>query len=124
MIPRRKPKVRMGVREPSVIRCPGHLQWTRGNACAVANHIGHLCSGKIHAHHVQSWRAIEGGMGMKVGDDRVIALCASAHDAIHRDGQTAFEKRYDLSCEAIAKKNWQASPHRLKYEAKQKELAR
>ena len=51
---RRKPEP-MGVKEPTVIRCEGHLKWVRGFACAVVNQKGaHECFGKIEAAHVRT----------------------------------------------------------------------
>lgn len=130
IIPKRKKRARMGLRESSVVRCPGHLKWVRGHECCIAGVPGtmrapnfggkppHVCEGKIEAHHLQSYRAIEGGMGMKVGDDKTAPLCGSAHQLIHSIGQMAFEKRYDTNLEHVAAELWVKSPHRSKYEQK------
>lgn len=126
--PQRKKRSPMGLRESSVVRCQGHLKYVRGFECCVAgkdaamrapNFGGkppHVCEGKMEAHHLQSYRAIEGGMGMKVGDDKCVPLCGHAHQLIHTIGQSAFSKRYDVNLEHVAADLWRRSPHRIKYE--------
>lgn len=116
-LPKRKKRSRMGLRESSVVRCPGHLKWVRGHECACAGHFIQ-CNGRINAHHVQSYRAIEGGMGMKVGDDRTVSLCALHHADVHNVGQTIFEKTYDVNLEKTAAELWAKSPHRRVWEAR------
>lgn len=114
MIPKRRTRPKMGVRQPDVVRCAGHLKWVRGHECLIApKNLStlHQCSGRIEAHHLQSFRAIEGGMGMKVGDDKCVPLCSNAHRAIHAVGQPAFERSHVLDLERIAAGLWKASPH-------------
>lgn len=121
----------MGLRESSIIRCPGHLKFVRGFECCIAGKPGimrapdfggkppHVCEGKIEAHHLQSYRAIEGGMGLKVGDDKCIPLCGAAHQLIHTIGQSAFSKRYDVNLEHFAAKFWETSPQGRKWRVEQ-----
>lgn len=98
--------------------CAGHLKWVRGHECCIAPKNAaaiHQCSGKMEAHHVQSYRAIEGGMGMKVGDDKVVPLCSNAHWAVHAVGQRAFEIANGVDLEKVAAELWRISPHGVKY---------
>ncbi len=130
MMLRRKKRPKMGLRESSLVRSPGHLKWVRGHECCIAGKQGamrapnfggtgpHICEGRMEAHHLQSYRAIEGGMGLKVGDDKAVPLCSRAHKLIHDIGQSAFSKRYDLNLEQHAAKLWTASAHRRKWEAR------
>ena len=112
----------MGLRQSSVVRSQGHLQFVRGNVCCIAGKPGHDCApGNSHAHHVQSYRAIEGGVGMKVGDDKVVPLCSTAHDEVHRIGQAAFEKKWSIDLESQAGKEWKNdSYHKARWELKQR----
>lgn len=123
MIKRRK-KQRMGLRESSVVRCPGYLKWLRGCDCILPGKYNHKCEGRIEAHHLQSLRAIEGGMGMKVGDNRCVPLCSLAHQEIHSKGQPEFERYYSYfpgDLEDIAEGHWHhpKNTHRVAYERKQ-----
>lgn len=127
MIPKRRKKPLMGLRESSIVRCQSHLKWVRGHECCVAGKFGtlrapafgglpaHVCEGRMEAHHLQSYRAIEGGMGLKVGDDKAVPLCSIAHNLIHQIGQSAFSKRYNLNLEHTAAELWLRSPHGQKY---------
>lgn len=119
-IPRRRKRERMGVRESSVVRCQGHLKWIRGLECAVAGKmtgrgVPHVCDGRMEAHHVQSFHLTEGGMGMKVGDDKAIPLCSNAHQGIHSNGQATTEAIYQMDFAKLAGALWDASPHGRKY---------
>ena len=107
MLPRRKPK-RSGIRDmDGPIRSPGHLQFVRGFCCAVM--ASDNCDGPIQAHHVS--HAGEAAVGQKVGDDRVVPLCAKHHDEIHRSGRETFEERRHVDLEAVAAKLAKASAH-------------
>lgn len=126
--PQKRKRAKMGVRESSVIRCTGHLQWVRSHVCAIQDGCYpdepvHHCSPKVEAHHLQSFRAIEGGMGMKVGDDKTIPLCAGAHEEVHRIGQPAFERKWKVDLESVAARLWDLSPHGKKYRLQQGERA-
>jgi hypothetical protein len=113
MIPKRKKKLRMGLRESSKITCPSHCRWVRGFEYCVAGKRGvgplgtgigtHECEGRMEAHHVRSRGA--GG-----GDEQVVPLCALAHKNLH-DGCC-----FDVDLPAVAADLWKASPHRLKME--------
>ncbi len=70
---KRRPKERMNSREPSQIRCQGHLQWTRGTPCVLA-HTQDCDPSQHHAHHVRI--GTNGGTGLKPGDNHVVCLCA------------------------------------------------
>lgn len=125
MWPKRKDRVRSGIRDDDgPIRCPGHLKWVRGHACSIDSKCTgteqHFCQGRIESHHLQSYRAIEGGMGLKVGDDKTVSLCGKAHQDIHMLGHSAFCKLWNVDLERIASDLWKASPHRLSYEQKRR----
>lgn len=111
MIPKRRTRPKMmPPKEDAPIRCQSHLKWVRGHECAVAG-AAVICMGRIEAHHLQSFRAIEGGMGMKVGDDKCVPLCSGHHDSVHTLGQPAFERHYKTNLEATAADLWRTSPH-------------
>jgi hypothetical protein len=110
-LPRRRVREPMGVRQSSVIRCDGHLKWTRGNKCLVE---GPHCWGRIEAHHVRENG--NGGTGMKPGDDSVVALCAAHHRQLHDIGAETFQRMHTCDLDKAAEANWKASPHRLKHE--------
>lgn len=118
-LPKRKKRERSGIRDDDgPIRCPSHLKWVRGHECCAISKPIH-CEGRIEAHHLQSFRAIEGGMGMKVGDDKAVPLCNFHHWDIHAVGQPLFEKTYRLSLEATAADLWKASPAGHRYRMQQ-----
>lgn len=113
MLPKRKQKPRMGVKEPSVIRCPGHVRWVRQSfQCAIADKAGHECGGRIEFHHVET-------RGSGGGDETGVPLCSVAHATGHTIGWVTFGQRYGVDLEQMHKDLWRASPHRIKYEAQQ-----
>lgn len=113
---KRRRKEPMGLREPSHIECPGHRKWTRGHCCLIEGRAGHVCHGKIEAHHVREGR--HGGMNIK-HDDTVVPLCSLAHTTFHAMGHASFRLKYGVDLPALAADLWRRSPHRLKYEKKQ-----
>lgn len=120
MIKRRR-KEKMGLRESSVIRCPGHLKWVRGFHCLAslfARAVPGLipCGGNIEAHHVRTRGA--GG-----GDEQVVPLCHDHHMQLDSPGWSAkrFEEAYRLHMAETAASLWRQSPHRIRYEDKRKD---
>jgi len=111
-LPRRRKSPRMGLRESSVIRCPGHLQWTRGNLCVVRHSAVspdcYVCVNQTHAHHVKTKGA--GG-----GDEQVVAMCSIHHSEIHNIGVETFEKKYGINLADEAANGWLVSPHGIRY---------
>lgn len=107
---KRRKKPKMGVREPSQIRCPAHLQWVRGHECAVRSD---QCDGPIQAAHVRA--AGDGGTGLKPGDDKTFPLCAFHHWQQHARGEGPFELQHKIDMKALAEQFWQRSPHGKKY---------
>lgn len=125
MTPGRRKRPKMGLRCSSVVRSQGHLKNVRGRYCILFGKPGHDCTGRHHAHHVQSYRAIEGGMGMKVGDDKTVCLCDLAHEEVHRIGQDAFQKKWGTDLEAEAATAWREdADHRRKWELEQGAMRR
>jgi hypothetical protein len=123
MILKRKQRVKMNVREPSVIRCPSHLKWVRGCECAVSGKLQqlgdgyakhHTCEGKIEAHHVREGDHGQ-GMGQKPDDSTAVPLCSHAHKRGHDIGWQTFEKEWRVNLSSIAEALWKASPHGIKY---------
>lgn len=105
----RKKRPKMGVRQSTVVDCPGHLQFVRGHVCVIEGRGDHLCWGRNEAHHVVSRGA--GG-----GDETVVCLCAGAHADGHLRGWDTFQREFGVDLSAIAAMFWKQSPHRLKYE--------
>lgn len=124
MIPKRRTRPKMNVRESSVIRCASHLQWVRGHCCAIAerkvDHIGwwHKCEGQIEAHHVRE--GANGGTGLKPDDSTAVPLCSRAHADGHARGWQTFEKTWGVDLDKLAAELWAKSPHRIRYQ-KQRE---
>ena len=106
--PKKKQRKKMGVRKPSRIDCPGHLQWIR-NTFACTAHAAGTCEGKNEAHHATTRGA--GG-----GDEKAIPLCFFHHGEVHNIGRKTFEEKYKLDLLKSAEQLWKQSPHRIKYE--------
>lgn len=111
----RRAKLKMGVKQPSVIRSPGHMKWVRSSwACCIFDK--HECDGRNHAHHCRE--GANGGTGMKPDDSTVVPLCERAHEEIHRIGWKSFESKYRIDLSKEAQELWNKSPHRLTWERK------
>ena len=108
ILPKRRKPPKMGLREPSKIRCTGHLRWIRQHFCAVKNVNGHVCRGRIEAAHVRS--GTDGGVGRKPSDIWAIPLCASAHRDQHSVGEARFERAFGIDMKAIAEGLARISP--------------
>jgi hypothetical protein len=100
---------------PAEKSAPAFLQWLRGRQCAIAGRLGHVCSGRIEAAHVD--HAGGKGIGTKVADRHAISLCTGAHDEQHRRGWATFERIYMLDAMALAADFWRQWPGRAKWEA-------
>ena len=114
MIPKRRPREKMGLREPSRIECPGHRKWVRGFGCAMS--IQGDCSGRIEAAHVRM--GTDGGMGVKPSDCYVVPLCAYHHRRQHQIGEEIFWLGRDPVRLALYFWNHHDNTHRLAYERK------
>lgn len=130
MIPKRRKRPRMGLRESGVIRCPSHLKWVRGCECAIDGKLihdpdkglgvyVHQCQGRIEAHHVREGDHGQ-GMGQKPDDSSAVPLCSAAHQLGHTKGWKTFEAMYRVDLSALAEKLWAQSPHRKVWEQKQR----
>lgn len=122
---RKRPK--MGLRESTVIRCPGHLKWVRGHECCIAGKqtgeqtedgaiyvIAHVCEGKIEAHHVREGDHGQ-GIGQKPDDSAAVPLCSLAHKRGHDKGWRTFETEWRVDLSSIAEQLWHRSPHGARY---------
>lgn len=114
-LPKRRKRPKMRVREPSQIRCAGHLKWVRGHVCAVKGVNGHVCEGKIEAAHVR--RGTDGGVGIKPSDTWTVPLCSGAHLYQHTVGEATFEREARINMKEVAEGLARRSPHRKKWEA-------
>lgn len=108
LLPKRRRREKMGVREPSKGRCLGHLRWIRQHCCAVSGLNGHECKGRIEAHHVRL--GTDGGVGKKPSDQWAVPLCGTAHRTLHDKGQVSFEKLYVVDLKEIAEGLARQSP--------------
>lgn len=109
MIPKRKKRAKMGLREPSQIRCQGHIQWIRGFPCSIELHGDHVCTGRIEAHHMRE--GSNGGVGLKCDDSTCVPLCSHAHQNFHSMGVDTFQTRYHIDLVKTSKVFWEWSPH-------------
>lgn len=108
VLPKRRTRPKMNVREPSDRRCLGHLRWIRQHFCAVTGLDGHECKGRVEAHHVR--KGTDGGVGRKPSDKWAVPLCVTAHEALHHQGQITFEKRWNIDLKEIAEGLARLSP--------------
>lgn len=114
MLPKRRKAPRMGVREDTRIDCQGHLKWLRGNICLIAGKNGHVCWGKMVAHHVR--KGTHTGMSDLPDDSEAIPLCDGAHEEVHR-GHETFQRKYGLNLSREAADAWRVSPHGIRWRA-------
>lgn len=112
--PQRRKREKMMVREPSQIRCQSHLKYVRGFMCAIEGRDGHVCVGKIEAHHMRE--GANGGIGMKPDDSTCVPLCSEGHRLFHTVGVDTFQARFKCDLVKLAADMWRSSPHRRKYE--------
>lgn len=122
-LPKKRPKK---ARRTESLRCPGHLSFLRQHECSIAGRssgkrqwgnavveYGHVCQGRIEAHHVTTRGA--GG-----GDDTAVPLCSGAHADLHNIGIETFEKRYAVDLAQIAEGLARISPALKRYHLKQR----
>lgn len=95
---------------------PQHLQWLRGRDCLVADKPGHVCAGKIEAHHVNEGH--QRGMGQKAPDYYAVPVCSAAHAAIHTAGHKTWQLRHGVNLLDAAAAYAKASPHRFLWEVR------
>lgn len=117
MIPRRRKKQKMGLREPPQYRSASYMQYVRGFECAILGK--HDCLGRIESHHVR--QGTDGGAAQKPSDWWCVPLCSGAHEELHRIGQAAFDAKYKIKCKEVAQAIWQRSPHAVRYRMEGKE---
>jgi hypothetical protein len=113
IIPKRRKRQKIGLRERPQIRSSGHLAWIRGHECSVKGINGHVCEGRIEAAHVRT--NTDGGGQLKPSDCFTIPLCSLAHKWQSDHGEPAFEQKYGIKMRPIADALWARSPHRIKY---------
>lgn len=113
-LPQRRKRIRFGTRKETQVRSPGHLAWVRGHECCVAGKTGHVCTGRMEAHHDR--QGTDGAASVKPGDDKAVPLCSGAHMEGDQHGWITFAKKYGIDLAKLAAELWRTSPHRLKYE--------
>lgn len=114
MIIAKRPKApKMGIRQAAHVRSPSHLQFVRSHVCCVMDR--HACTGPVVAHHVKE--SMDGGMGVKPGDDFAIPLCDGAHKLLHDIGEPDFSARFGVDLLAVAAKFWRISSAGQRYRA-------
>jgi len=113
VIPQRRKRAPLGIREPSRINCPAHLKFVRGFKCAAWASGQHECTGKMEAHHVREM--LSGGMGIKPDDSEAVPLCSGAHSELHNIGAKTFEAKYKVDLSKVAADLWRVSRHGIKY---------
>jgi hypothetical protein len=117
-LPKRKKREPLGLKEPTVIRCPGHLQFVRLHDCCASGKTPNMeCAGRIEAAHVRT--GTDGGTSMKPSDRYTIPLCSCHHHYQHQIGEAEFERKTGLKMRLIADALWANSPAGRKYERKQ-----
>lgn len=121
MIPKRRVRQKMGVRESAKVSCPSHARWVRGFECLGLGKVAtdgplrgqaHQCWGRIEAHHATTRGA--GG-----GDDVLVPLCSGLHSQLDSPGwsQPLVERAYGLNFHKTAAELWLKSPHGRRYRA-------
>lgn len=113
---KRRVRPKMGVREETHYRSHTYEQWIRGFDCLVMGKID-PCQGKVQPAHVRT--GTDGSASKKPSDWWLIPLCVHHHiHTQHRIGEPEFERRYGIDMKAEAKKLWNSSTHKRKYDAK------
>lgn len=107
MLPRRRKREPLGMKEAPQIRNASHLRWIRGFECSAK---GSLCTDRIEAAHVRT--GTDGGTSVKPSDSWVIPLCWFHHAEQHQIGEARFEKKHCIDMRATAVALWAKSPHR------------
>lgn len=115
-LPTKRKTPRMGLREPYLLECPGHLRMIRAMTCSVENHE---CTGRIEPHHVKEGHP---GMGATNHDFMVVPLCSYHHARGESPNWSwrKFEAHYGVDLSEIAAALWRMSPARKHMEAKRR----
>ncbi|MDE2107179.1 MAG: hypothetical protein KGL39_58780 [Patescibacteria group bacterium] len=114
MLPRKRKREKMGVRQDSRISCPQHLAYVRSLECSVNDE---WCEGRIEPHHVREGLA---GVGRKPDDSDAVPLCAYHHKLGHVRGWQTFERIYLIDLSRIASALWERSPAGQRYRMKER----
>ena|SRR3990167_3327170 len=123
MIPRKRNRAKMGLRERPQIRSLRHLRFVRARECAIRGKYvfpaeQHICRLPIQAAHIRV--GTDGGGNLKPSDSFTIPLCVDAHIEQGK-GERTFEKKYGLNTLKMAADLWQADVQsRMEWERKRK----
>jgi hypothetical protein len=109
-----KPRRQNSHRADEGRKFPLHVQWVRGRRCLLEDHLGHQCTGKIEAHHVNEGH--KRGMGQRAPDFWCVPLCSAAHAALHNAGHLTWQMRHGVNLIEAAKEYARLSPHRRQWE--------
>lgn len=114
MLPLKKPKQRMGVKEPRP-EFPQHKAWVRGHTCCVPG----CCEGPIEAAHVQDDDRVpyedRGWMQGRPHDKWTYSLCTLHHRESHTIGHDRFDRKYGIDRFLLALEFQRQSPHRHRW---------
>ena len=117
-LPPKRKRPKMGVRQSSVIDCPGHRRWVKSLECLCRNHPTIKCEGDMDPHHVRTRGA--GG-----GDEQVIPLCRRHHSLL--DSPWYTPARLEAECQVdfaeVARGLWAISDAGKRYRMKQARTA-
>lgn len=114
---KKKPKVRMGLREPDEGDIPSHRAFVRRHACIVPG-----CeSREMEAAHCRAGIPNDGrgGTGKKPHDKWTFAACHDHHAEQHRIGEHTFAAKYRIEPIKMAERLWRESPARIRIEQRQ-----
>lgn len=118
MIPRKRPRPKMGIRQSTRVDCPGHRRYVKSLECACKGRGQRLCWGPIDAHH-QVTRGADGG------DEQCVPLCRGHHSLLDSPGWS--QKRLEAECGVdfahVAEVLWKIGPAARRYRAKQARAA-
>lgn len=95
MLPSRRKRPKMGVREPERLIFPTHRQFVKRFGCVITG----CFKGPIEFAHLRT--AANSGMGRKPRDDSGIGLCREHHARAHNIGHDAMARENGMTLEQL-----------------------
>jgi hypothetical protein len=109
MIPRKRERPKMGVREATQKMWPRHRRFVKSHCCCVPG--CQLVLQGIAIMDFAHWRsAANAGMKQTPHDAFGLSLCRDHHNEQHSIGQPAFERKYGIDMRALALEFTRRSP--------------
>lgn len=96
MLPAKRQRPRMGLRDDGPLVCPAHRAFVRSHGCSVPGCQG----GPIEAHHVRV--GTNAGTGRKSDDSWLTSLCTVHHAEAHSLGCETFDRRHGINLRLLA----------------------